>query len=92
MGSANRDENKFDDPDQFNIHRGAEALKEHRAFGLGKHFCAGSRLAYAEAKVGLEVLLKRLPNLRFQDGEEEKSMVVGLAFRGPNQLPVQFDA
>ena len=92
LGSANRDENKFDDPDQFNIHRGAEALKEHRAFGLGKHFCAGSRLAYAEAKVGLEVLLKRLPNLRFQDGEEEKSMVVGLAFRGPNQLPVQFDA
>jgi cytochrome P450 len=86
VGSANRDERRFEDPDRFDLQR---PDNEHLAFGLGKHYCAGSRLAYLEAQVGLEALLDRLPGLRREPGAE--SRIVGLAFRGPDRLPVRFD-
>ena len=85
VGSANRDPAHFADPDRFDIARRPE---DHIAFGLGKHYCAGSRLAYLEAEVALEVLLDRLPNLRLDP--TEPCGVVGLAFRGPDRLPVRF--
>jgi cytochrome P450 len=91
VGSANRDERHFDHPDRFDIERfaGGSAEVDHVAFGLGRHYCAGSRLAYLEAEVALGVLLDRLPNLRLESDTE--SRVVGLAFRGPDRLPVRFD-
>jgi cytochrome P450 len=86
VGSANRDERRFPDPDRFDIDR---ADKEHIAFGFGKHYCAGSRLALLEAEVGLNAILDRLPNLRMQPGAD--SGVIGFSFRGPDCLPVEFD-
>jgi cytochrome P450 len=90
VGSANRDERHFDDPDRFDLERyagGAEV--DHVAFGLGRHYCAGSRLAYLEAEVAVGALLDRLPGLRLEPGAD--SRIVGLAFRGPDRLPVRFD-
>jgi len=87
IGSANRDETRFEAPDRFDLHR---APSEHVAFGYGKHYCAGSRLAELEARVALEALLERLPDLRLEAGTE--CAVVGLAFRGPDRLPVRFHA
>ncbi len=86
VGSANRDESRFEEPDRFDIHRKGP---EHVAFGFGKHYCAGSRLAELEARVGLNALLDRLPGLRLDAAEE--AGVVGFAFRGPDRLPVLFD-
>jgi cytochrome P450 len=86
IGSANRDERRFPEPDRFDIHREAT---EHVAFGFGKHYCAGSKLALLEARVALEALLERLPGLHLAPGEP--CGVVGLAFRGPDRLPVRFD-
>jgi cytochrome P450 len=86
IGSANRDERRFSHPDIVDVDR---QDKEHIAFGFGKHYCAGSRLALLEAEVGLNVLLDRLPRLAAQSGEPFG--VVGLAFRGPDRLPVTFD-
>ena len=57
----------------------------------GKHFCAGSRLSLLEATVALDALLDRLPGLR-ADPQAEPSRVVGIAFRGPDQLRVRFDS
>jgi cytochrome P450 len=85
VGSANRDERHFPDPDRFDLHRKND---DHLAFGFGAHFCAGSHLALLEARTALNALLDRLPNLRL-DGD---CHVVGLAFRSPNRLPVRFDA
>ena len=85
IGSANRDEKRFDRPDQFDLHRD---WNEHISFGFGKHYCAGSRLAYLEAQVAIDALLDRLPGLRFDPDQGCK--VVGLAFRSPNRLPVRF--
>ncbi len=87
VGSANRDESHFEDPDRFDLHRKGP---EHIAFGFGKHYCAGSRLALLEAHVGITTLLDRLPKLRLDPGQD--AAVVGMAFRGPNRLPVLSDA
>jgi cytochrome P450 len=86
VGSANRDERHYSEPDRFDLHRKND---DHLAFGFGAHFCAGSHLALLEARTALNALLDRLPNLRL-DAEPE-STVVGLAFRSPNRLPVTFD-
>jgi cytochrome P450 len=86
VGSANRDERHYPEPDRFDLHRKND---DHLAFGFGTHFCAGSHLALLEARMALNALLDRLPNLRLDRSEE--SQVVGLAFRSPNKLPVRFD-
>jgi cytochrome P450 len=85
IGSANRDETVFPDPDRWDLERGPV---EHVGFGYGKHYCAGSRLAELEARIGLEALLDRLPELALEPGADAR--VRGVAFRGPTRLPVRF--
>lgn len=87
LGSANRDESHYPDPDRFDLERRAD---DHVAFGLGQHFCAGSNLARAEARIAVDALLDRLRNLRLDASQDCE--VLGLAFRSPNRLPVLFDA
>lgn len=60
-GSANRDERRFTDPDQFDIHRRADG---HLAFGRGVHLCAGIHLARLEGHALLDALADRV--LRFE--------------------------
>jgi cytochrome P450 len=86
VGAANRDERHYPEPDRFDLHRKND---DHLAFGFGEHFCAGSHLALLEARLALNTLLDRLPNLRLDPSEE--CHVVGLAFRSPNRLPVRFE-
>jgi len=86
VGSANRDERHYTDPDRFELRRKND---DHLAFGFGAHFCAGSHLALLEARLALNALLDRLPNLRLDPAEP--CHVVGLAFRSPDRLPVLFD-
>jgi cytochrome P450 len=87
IGSANRDERRFDRADVFDLDRSSD---DHIAFGFGPHFCAGSHLARLEARVAVRTLLERLKNLRLDPAEE--SYMVGMAFRSPDRLMVQFDA
>ena len=87
LGSANRDETHYPEPDRFDLDRDSG---DHLAFGIGKHFCAGSRLALLEARVGLEVVLDRLADLKLDPGHPAE--VIGFAFRGPESLPVHFRA
>jgi cytochrome P450 len=55
--SANRDENKFPDADQFVLDR--PNIGEHLAFGRGAHNCPGASLARLQLRVALEELLAR---------------------------------
>jgi cytochrome P450 family 142 subfamily A polypeptide 1 len=59
--SANRDEDVFDDPDDFDVER----KPSHLAFGIGSHFCLGANLARMEMRVAFEQLLRRLPDMRY---------------------------
>jgi len=62
LGSANRDESVFADPERFDIARGEN---RHLSFGLGPHYCLGANLARLEAQVALRALLAR--TRRFDD-------------------------
>jgi len=86
IGSANRDETHFPDPDRWDLHRGAD---DHLSFGGGRHFCLGYHLAKLEARLAVEAVLDRLPNLRFDP--DRPSRILGLAFRSPKSLDVVFD-
>jgi cytochrome P450 len=89
MGSANRDETRWTDPDTFDIRRPRQA---HIAFAGGIHMCLGMHLARMETRVMLNSLLDRADQLAFvpDDGTGEESKIVGLIFRSPNKLPVTF--
>jgi cytochrome P450 len=58
--SSNRDEDVYEDPDRFDVHRNPE----HQAFGAGgRHFCLGAALARLELKILFEETLRRFPNM-----------------------------
>jgi cytochrome P450 len=88
LGSANRDERRYTDPDRFDIHR---TPAPHVSFGSGPHMCLGMHLARMETRVALDAVLERLPELRL-DPEAPHPTVVGTAFRSPDSLPVCFTA
>ena len=60
-GSANRDEEIFENPHLFKVDR--EDAKKHIAFGAGEHLCLGNRLGHLQIRVLYEELLARFPNI-----------------------------
>ena len=58
FGAANRDPRRYQDPDNFNIHRDNIS---HLTFGKGLHYCLGANLARLEGRVALDELLNRFP-------------------------------
>lgn len=83
--SANRDEDRFDDPDRFDIHR---EPTQHVVFGHGPHHCLGASLARMEQEIGYGTLLRRFPELRLAVPAEEIRWVYRVTASGPAALPV----
>ncbi|MEY2945651.1 MAG: Cytochrome [Actinomycetota bacterium] len=88
MGSANRDENVFAQPDAFDI--GRENARSHLAFGYGIHYCLGNMLAKLQTRVALEEITKNVPSLRLKPGSQI-SFGENLSFRVPTAVPVEWD-
>ncbi|GLZ42309.1 cytochrome P450 [Actinokineospora sp. NBRC 105648] len=84
VASANRDDNRFPDPDQFDIRRASP----HLAFGHGIHHCVGAPLARLEGQVALTALTQRLPHLRLATDRSTLTWREGAILRGLNSLPV----
>lgn len=84
LGSANRDESQFEDPDRFDMDRRQRA---NVAFGHGIHFCLGAALARAEVRIALEELVPHIQGIRVtREPEWNLSMTV----RGPTSCRMQF--
>lgn len=88
LGSANRDESRWPDPDRFDISREPQGVV---AFGEGAHLCLGAHLARLEAQVCLNAVLDRLDDLRLDPAGDDPHWV-GWAFRSPTSVPVLFSA
>jgi pulcherriminic acid synthase len=95
LGSANRDERRFAEPDRFDLYRPESDPKRafagnaaHLAFGGGRHFCLGAVLSRFEIEVALGRIFDAFPDLRLAD--EAPPPDVGLFLRGPATLSVRF--
>ena len=87
LGAANRQEDRYPDPDRFDIFRQA---KVPISWGHGVHVCLGMHLARLEMRTAINLLLDRLPNLRL-DPDGDDPHIRGMVFRSPTSLPVVFD-
>jgi len=88
IGSANRDEAVFPDPERFNIFR--ERTPRNVVFALGPHICLGQHLARLEITRAVNAILDRMPNVRL-DTSKPPPVIRGSMLRYPKHLYVRFD-
>ncbi|MEV6621274.1 cytochrome P450 [Amycolatopsis sp. NPDC051106] len=83
--AANRDPERFPDPDVLDIRRNARGLL---SFGHGVHQCLGQQLARIEMRAGFEGLLRRFPTLRLAVPAGEVKLRTDMNIYGVHALPV----
>jgi cytochrome P450 len=82
IGSANRDEAVFPDPERYDIERDTSAML---SFGVGRHFCLGASLARLEARIVLDELLARVAD--YDVDVDHARRVHSVNVRGFESLP-----
>jgi cytochrome P450 len=86
--AANRDPERFADPDTLDLSRSAAG---HAAFGHGIHQCLGQQLARIEMRVGFSALFTRFPTLRLAIPAGEVPLRTDSDVYGVHKLPVTWD-
>jgi cytochrome P450 family 142 subfamily A polypeptide 1 len=84
--AANRDEEVFDRPEEFDTTR---SPNDHVAFGFGPHFCLGNQLARLELRVMFERLLSRMPDMALATDDELARRPASF-ISGIERMPVTF--
>jgi cytochrome P450 len=84
VGSANRDERVFPDPDRYDLDRDTS---QSASFGVGRHYCLGASLARLEARVALEELVRRVADYDIAAARARRVHTVNV--RGFATLPTQ---
>ncbi|HET9183949.1 MAG TPA: cytochrome P450 [Candidatus Angelobacter sp.] len=85
MGAANRDPDRFPDPDRFDITR---KDNKHLAFGAGPHYCFGAPLGRIEANLAFRTLMERISD--FSVASDRLLWRDNLGLRGLVELPLFF--
>ena len=95
LGAANRDPERFENPDTFDVLRrdldvakAFNAAANHVEFALGRHICVGAHLSRVEVEVAMDALLDRLPEMSFAPGFEPDE--TGVFTRGPRSVDLVF--
>jgi cytochrome P450 len=91
FGSANRDPDRFPDPERFDIDRPRNQLKVHFGFGYGLHFCVGAPLARVEGRIAFQHLLARTRNIRLAPGKNDFKHIASTHFRALRSLHLELD-
>jgi cytochrome P450 len=86
MGAANRDPERFPDPDRFDI---ARTDNKHLAFGAGAHYCFGAPLGRLEASIAFSTLMALFSEVSLATDRLIWRDNVGL--RGLSELPLFFN-
>ncbi len=86
--AANRDPERYEEPDRFLADR-ANA-RTHLAFGRGIHMCVGNMLSRKEMTVAFEELLPRISGITLTD-EAAIAYPPNMMLRGPVSVPVRFE-
>lgn len=85
LGPANRDPERWERPDEYDLHR---PKLTNMAFGLGTHRCLGMNVARVEINRGINALLDAFPNFRLDPAAPAPFMTGGLEQQGVSGLPV----
>lgn len=85
LNSANRDPDKFAEPELFDIQR---EKSPHLAFGKGIHMCLGAPLARLEGEIAIASLLTRFPQMKLAVETSELKWRPGMIVRGVKELPL----
>ena len=86
--AANRDESKFDCPEDLNIDRKNNGA--HLAFGSGIHHCVGSQLARVEMQASFKAWLERFSVIELDQPEDSITYHLSFALRGPETVKLKF--
>jgi len=86
MAAANRDPERFPEPDRFDVTR---ADNRHLAFGYAAHFCFGAPLARMEGQVAFMTLLRRFEHIQLVP--QDLVWRTNLGLRGLTSLKVNFE-
>jgi len=86
-GSANRDQNKYECPAEFDVDR--KNASSHLAFGAGIHHCIGAQLARREIAIAVRELTSRLKDIRLVD-PDKLSHTPSVILRGLNEFEIEF--
>ena len=89
LGSANRDDRVFSDPDRYDIFRDKDEVAQLLSFGGGRHFCLGANLARLEAQIALREVVRRVGTVEVDHDACQR--VHSINVRGFASVPVRME-